>query len=196
MDITQLILDDHHEQRRLFAILEQIDRSDTGALSAVWGRLAAFLEVHAAAEEAIFYPVLLRVGIAARRKAGVEDETLDAIHDHNEIRDAIAEVARHPAGSDGWYAAVAGANLANGDHMAEEEREGLTDFRRLAGLQQRHDLAVAFAAYEARNFAGVQPVDKDPAAYVAQAEEGIQPGGDGTLGIGDLRDRRQHLARG
>jgi hypothetical protein len=50
-------------------------------------------------------------------------------------------------GSDGWYDAVAGANLANSDHMAEEEREGLTDFRRLAGLQRRHDLAVAFATF-------------------------------------------------
>ena len=131
VDITQLILDDHHEQRRLFAILEQIDRSDTEALAAVWGRLAAFVEVHAAAEEAIFYPELLEVGIAARRKAGVEGETLDAIHDHNEIRDAVAEAANHPVGTEGWYDAVAGANVANGDHMAEEEREGLTDFRRL-----------------------------------------------------------------
>ena len=187
MDITQLILDDHHEQRQLFAILEQIDRSDTEALSAVWGRLATFLEVHAAAEEAIFYPVLLRVGIAARHRAGVEDETLDAIHDHNDIRDAVAETARHPVGSDGWYAAVAGANLANGDHMAEEEREGLTDFRRLAGLQQRHDLAVAFAAYEARNAGGVVPVDKEPAAYVSQAEAGTTRRGDGSLGIGALK---------
>ncbi len=187
MDITQLVLDDHHEQRRLFAILEQIDRSDTEALTAVWARLAAFLEVHAAAEEAIFYPALLQAGIAARRRAGVEDETLDAIHDHNEIRDSVAEVARHSVGSDGWYAAVAEVNLANGDHMAEEEREGLTDFRRLAGLQQRHDLAVAFAAYEARNFAGVQPVDKDPAAYVSQAEEGAGQDGDGSLRIGGLR---------
>ena len=187
MDITQLILDDHHEQRRLFAILEQIDRSDTESLSAVWGRLAAFLEVHAAAEEAIFYPELLKVGIAARRRAGVEGETLDAIGDHNEIRDAVAEVARHPVGGDGWYAAVAAANLANGDHMAEEEREGLTDFRRLAALRQRHDLAVAFAAYEARNVTGVQPVDKDPAAYVRQAEEGIAQRGDGSLGIGALK---------
>ena len=42
MDITQLILDDHHEQRRLFAILEQIDPGDIAALTAVWGRLAAF----------------------------------------------------------------------------------------------------------------------------------------------------------
>jgi hypothetical protein len=186
VDITQLILDDHHEQRRLFAILEQIDQSDTEALTAVWGRLAAFLEVHAAAEEAIFYPVLLQVGIAARRRKGVESETLDALHDHNEIRDAVAEVAGHPVGSNDWYAAVAGANLANGDHMAEEEREGLTDFRRLAGLQQRHDLAVAFAAYEARNFAGVQPVDKDPAAYVSQAERGTGQGS-GSLDIGGLK---------
>jgi hypothetical protein len=189
VDITQLILDDHHEQRRLFAILEQIDSSDVGALAAVWGRLAAFLEVHAAAEEALFYPALLRVGIAARRKAGVEDETLDAIHDHNEIRDAVAEVARHSVGSDGWYAAVAGANLANGDHMAEEEREGLTDFRRLAGLRQRHDLAVAFAAYEARHVTGVEPVDKDPEAYVSQVEAGTVPAGDGSLRIGGLSPR-------
>ena len=187
VDITELILDDHHEQRRLFAILEQVDRSDTEALSAVWGRLAAFLEVHAAAEEAIFYPELLRVGIAAQRKAGVEDETLDAIHDHNDIRDAVAEVARHAAGSDGWYDAVATANLANSDHMAEEEREGLTDFRRLAGLQRRHDLAVAFAAYEARNYAGVTPHDRDPAEYVREAEEDLQAPPGGSLSIGSLK---------
>src|SRR5580692_2980094 len=187
MDITQLILDDHHEQRRLFAILEQIDRTDTGVLSAVWSRLAAFLELHAAAEEEIFYPALLQVGLAGRRAAGVEEETLDAIHDHNEIRDAVTEVARHQVSTDAWYAAVAAANLANSDHMAEEEREGLTDFRRLAGLQRRHDLAVAFAAFEARNVTGVEPVDKDPAAYVSEAEAGTLPASDGSLRIGDLR---------
>ena len=54
MDITQLILDDHHEQRRLFAILEQVGPGDPGTLSEVWARLSAFLEVHAAAEEEIF----------------------------------------------------------------------------------------------------------------------------------------------
>lgn len=186
MDITQLILDDHHEQRRLFSIIEQIDRADTGSLSAVWGRLASFLEVHAAAEEAIFYPALLRAGIAARRKAGAEDETLDAISDHNDIRDAVQEVGRHAVGSDEWYTAVAGANVANGDHMAEEERQGLTDFRRLAGLRQRHDLAVAFIAFEARNVDGVRPVDKDPAVYVRQAEEGTGRA-DGSLSIGGLK---------
>jgi hypothetical protein len=186
VDITQLILDDHHEQRRLFAILEQIDRTETGVLTAVWDRLGAFLELHAAAEEAIFYPALLQVGIAAHRTAGVEDETLDAISDHNDIRDAVVEVARHQVGTDEWYAAVAAANLANSDHMGEEEREGLTDFRRLASLQRRHQLAVAFAAFEARNYAGVQAVDKDPVSYEREAE-GELPPGSGSLSIGSLR---------
>ncbi|WP_328388009.1 hemerythrin domain-containing protein [Nocardia sp. NBC_00416] len=187
MDITQLILDDHHEQRRLFAILEQIDRRETAVLSVIWDRLAAFLELHAQAEEEIFYPALLQAGIAARRAGGVEEETLDAIHDHNEIRDAIAEVARHRAGTDDWYTAVAAANSANSDHMAEEEREGLTDFRRLAELPRRHRLAVAFAAYEARNYAGVEPVDKDPAGYVRTAEQKLRAAASGSLSVGTLK---------
>lgn len=189
MDITQLILDDHHEQRRLFAILEQVSRADTASLTAIWTRLAGFLETHAAAEEEIFYPELIQVGIQAGRASTVEEETLDAIGDHNQIRDAIVAVGDQVAGSDGWYEAIAAVNQANGDHMAEEEREGLTDFRRVAALGLRHELGVAFAAFEARHIAGVPPVDKDPAAYVREAE---QPGGrspaPGSLGIGSLKD--------
>ena len=167
MDITQLILDDHHEQRRLFSILDQIDPGDTRALEAIWARLSAFLEIHAEAEERIFYPALLMVGEGAGGKDDAEDETEHAIRDHNKIRSAVAAVAKHAVGSPGWYAAIATANKENGDHMAEEEREGLTDFRRTADLASRHKLAVAFAAFEAMNFEGVRPVQKDPKEYVA-----------------------------
>ncbi|MGI9158051.1 MAG: hemerythrin domain-containing protein [Marmoricola sp.] len=170
MDITQLILDDHHEQRRLFAILDQIDRTDTDALNAMWARLAAFLDVHAEAEEQLFYPEVLRLGKGAGDKDNAADETEDAISDHNDIRDAVAAVADHEVGNDGWYDAVAAANEANGDHMAEEEREALTDFRRNASLQLRHDLAVSFAAFEADHVTGVKPVDKDPQDYIDEHE--------------------------
>jgi hypothetical protein len=50
--------------------------------------------------------------------------------------------------------------------MGEEEREGLADFRVNAELALRHELAVAFATFEARHYGGVAPVDKDPKAYV------------------------------
>src|SRR5215469_16872081 len=95
MDITQLILDDHYEQRRRFAILEQIDSADVRSLDEIWTRLAIFLEVHAAAEEAIFYPELVKLAIGPQPLGTAEPETIDAILDHNEIRDAIAAVAGH-----------------------------------------------------------------------------------------------------
>jgi hypothetical protein len=173
MDITQLILDDHYEQRRLFAIVEQVGSTDGKTLGAIWARLSAFLELHAAAEEEIFYPALLQGGLRSGHAKGVEGETLDAIKDHNEIRDTIAEVARQEVATPAWHQAVAAVNKANGDHMAEEEREGLTDFRQTASLQSRHDLAVRFISFEKRNYEGVQPVDRDPATYVREVEGAV-----------------------
>ena len=179
-----LILADHNWFRDQFAKLDELQAQappDPAALARLWRPLAAKLDVHAYIEEKIFYPQLLKRGAN-----DPEGETLDAIGDHNAIRDAVREASAAVVGSDGWWAAVGRAREANDDHMAEEEREGLTDFRRLAGLQQRHDLAVAFAAYEARNFAGVQPVDKDPAAYVQAAEQAVAAG---SLAIGGLKRR-------
>jgi hypothetical protein len=165
VDITQLILDDHHEQRRLFAILEEIPRQDTDKLSAVWARLRALLDVHAEAEERHFYPTLVRLGQGGGGSSP-DEETEDAIDDHNEIRDTAAKVEEHEVGSDAWYEAIAACNKANGDHMAEEEREGLTDFRQHVALEIRHDLGVRFAAFEAAHVTGVEPVDKDPQTYI------------------------------
>jgi hypothetical protein len=172
MDITQLILDDHHEQRRLFAAVEQIERTDSDSLKTVWARLASFLDLHAEAEERLFYPALLHLGKGTGGIHTPAEETEDAIHDHNDLRDAVAKVAEHAVGGDAWYEAIAVANKANGDHMAEEEREGLTDFRRSASLQTRHDLGVAFAAFEASHILGVEPIDKDPREYVDEHTRG------------------------
>lgn len=51
--------------------------------------------------------------------------------------------------------------------MGEEEREALADFRRHAGLQLRHDIAGAFATFEAEHAGGIEAEDKDPKRYVA-----------------------------
>ena len=96
-------------------------------LNRVWRQLADKLDVHAYIEEKIFYPQLL--------KRGTEDpegETLDAIGDHNEIRDGVRAANAARAGTEPWWAAVGRTRLANDDHMGEEERQGLSDFRRHA----------------------------------------------------------------
>ena len=149
MDITEVILSDHHEQRRMFALLDDVDRSDVKTLTALWTRLSAVLEVHAEAEE-----------------------TKDAIGDHNDIRDGILEAARHEVGSDGWWGGVDAARHANDEHMGEEEHEGLRDFRLHVDLETRDRIAVPFVAYEAEFVAGVPIEDKDPDQYVEDQGEG------------------------
>lgn len=168
MDITQLILDDHQEQRRLFAIIDQIPDDNVAALSAVWHRLSTFLETHAKSEEIWFYPRLLQVGIAKGVGDEAAEETIDAIKDHNEIRDGIAAVNKTRIGSEEWRKAVGATNKANGDHMAEEEREGLTLFRQKASLAERHELAVSFIMFEGTHLEGVTPVNSDPKEWVEE----------------------------
>ena len=169
MDITQLILDDHAEQRRLFALIEEMAPSNTQAPTALWARLRVLLDTHALAEERFFYPELLKIGRGADGESP-DDETRDAIKDHNEIRDTATDVDRYDAGSGQWLKAVAACNKANSDHMAEEERQGLTDFRRHADLALRHDLGVEFIRFESEHLTGVgvKPVDRDADAYILE----------------------------
>jgi hypothetical protein len=172
VDITELILNDHHRQRQAFALLDDVDRSDVGRLALVWGDLAEFLEVHAAAEELVFYPELLRLADPD------SEETKDAIGDHNQIRDAIHEASGHEVGSDAWWTAVGKCRSANTEHMGEEEDEGLADFRRHASLEERDELGIRFEAAKTAPVAPTLPrEDKDPEGYVEEFTEGRPQGG-------------------
>jgi hypothetical protein len=168
VDITDVILWQHAEQRRQFAYLDELRDQPAAVLGAVWDRLAALLEVHAAAEELYFYPHVLEVGTGWADAPDAEEETEDAIKDHNEIRDAVRAAGDHEPGSDAWWKAVTDARIANDDHMAEEERQDLADFRIHADLDLRHSIAVEFLAYEAQHPGGVDRPDQDPDEYVEE----------------------------
>ncbi|HJX44044.1 MAG TPA: hemerythrin domain-containing protein, partial [Geodermatophilus sp.] len=74
-EITALVLAEHEVFRREFAALEDLSG---GELAAAWEALHARLEVHAVAEEQLFYPLLAQ-------EADGEQETAEGVHDHNEI---------------------------------------------------------------------------------------------------------------
>jgi hypothetical protein len=163
-DIVDLIVADHEWFRRQFFYLD--DAKTDSDLAAIWRPLAARLELHADAEEEVFYPVLLKQGHAGDPK----DETEDAIDDHNEIRDAIAESRKHRVGTKVWFAAVGKARTENGKHLDEEEREAMPDFIKSTTLAVRHDLAMQWLAfYDAHpGGAGADLRDKDPQAYIEE----------------------------
>src|ERR1700759_694758 len=127
-DITMLILADHDWFREQFAQLDDLQAQtpvNQRALDRVWHPLADKLDVHAYIEEKIFYPQLLKRGTD-----DAEGETLDAIGDHNDIRDGVRDANAVAIASDEWWAAVGRTRVANDDHMGEEEREGRPDFGR------------------------------------------------------------------
>lgn len=166
-DITALILDDHHAFRRGFARLDDAG-DDVDALRAIWEPLAAHLEIHAEAEEAILYPHLLKRG----DPEDAEEETEDAIRDHNKIRDAIVQARKHPVGSDEWWAAVWQARTENSEHLAEEEDEALPDFRKHASMELRAALGARWLRFYGEHPCGMglRVRDKDPEKYIAQNE--------------------------
>jgi hypothetical protein len=161
LDITSLIMDDHEWFRRQFARLD--DASGPEALAAVWEPLAIRLDTHAQAEETVFYPALLKQGEDA------DDETDDAIRDHNKIRDAVADAGRHPVGSAEWFAAVGRARTENTDHLGEEEDESLPDFRKNASWELRTRLGELWLQFHAQhpNGEGIRTSDLDPEEYLA-----------------------------
>jgi hypothetical protein len=187
-DITLLILNDHAWFREQFAQLDYLQaRESTGsdALERVWRPLADKLDVHAYIEEKIFYPQLLQRGVD-----DPEGETLDAIGDHNDIRDGVRDANAAAIGTDEWWAAVGRARVANDEHMGEEEHEGLADFRRHAPIGLREALGAQYGEFMAEHptTKGLAIADRDPQAYVDDTEaEASQRPKDSSLGIGSLK---------
>jgi Hemerythrin HHE cation binding domain len=188
-DITKSILTDHDWFREQFARLDELQAQtpvNQRALERVWRPLADKLDVHAYIEEKIFYPQLLQRGTA-----DAEGETLDAIGDHNDIRDGVRDANAAAIASDEWWAAVGRTRLANDDHMGEEEREGLADFRRHAPIGLREALGRQYREFMAQHptTQGLSIVDRDPEAYVEEQEGTTRsPRTDFSLGIGSLKD--------
>jgi hypothetical protein len=187
-DITMLILADHDWFREQFARLDDLQAQtpvNQGALARVWRPLADKLDVHAYIEEKIFYPQLL-----ARGTDDPEGETLDAIGDHNDIRDGVRDANAAGVGTEQWWSAVGRTRLANDDHMGEEEREGLSDFRRNAPIGLREALGQQYSEFMRQHptTKGLSITDRDPQRYVEEFEgtPRSKPD-DASLRIGSLK---------
>ena len=106
------------------------------------------------------------------------------------------DAARHPLGTEAWWAAVGAAREANDEHMGEEEREGLANFRLHAPSGLRDALGAQFAEFLAAHpsTAGLDVSDKDPEGYVQEVERtitasGPESGASGSLGVGSLKGK-------
>ena len=158
-EITALVLAEHEVFRRDFAGLEDLSGHE---LADAWGALHAKLEVHAVAEEELFYPLL------AQEAAG-EEETAEGVNDHNEIRHAAAAVEEHEVGSEEWWEAVRTVRQVNADHMSEEETDFFPPFKEAVDHEQRETLGMRWLAFhdEHEQADGLSGGDAEVAEVVA-----------------------------
>jgi hypothetical protein len=170
-DIIDLVYADHDWLRRQFFRLD--DAKSPDELAAIWDVLSMRLDAHADAEERVFYPALLKHG--GRDHPGnpagdPEDETEDAITDHNAIRDAVRAAGRHQPGTEEWFEAVIQARKENGEHLEEEEREAMPDFIKSSSLELRHELGMQWLKFysEHESSQGIDNRDKDADDYIEQ----------------------------
>lgn len=160
-DIIDVIREDHEHQRLAFAHLEAT--TDGAEQQRRWTELRDLLEVHAAAEEAVFYPRLVRLSESDA------DEVKDAVEEHNQIRAAIGEVGEHQPGTDLYLLAIRQAKSTNDHHMGEEETEVLPEAARRLDAAERERLGSAFAQFKTSHPGGrgADTQSKDPARYIA-----------------------------
>lgn len=166
-DVTLLILQDHDTMRSMFAELDGL-RDDQERAAAVWTELADLLEVHATAEEEHFYPALLQ------HVPDSEEETKDAIGDHDDIREGIRRAVDAEAGSEQWWKGIADARDANDHHLAEEERDDLADALRYLSVELRAELGAQFQEFKNRHpqARGLTFADRgDPDRYVEEHQQ-------------------------
>ena len=158
-EVTALVLAEHEVFRREFAALGELPGDE---LAAAWESLHARLEVHAVAEEQLFYPLLAQ-------EADGEQETAEGVHDHNEIRHAAAAVGEHEVGSEAWWDAVATVRQVNADHMSEEETDFFPPFKEAVDDEQREALGMRWLAFhdEHEEAEGLSGEDAEVAEVVA-----------------------------
>jgi hypothetical protein len=122
-DVIDLIMADHRRIRRLSEALDDaarhhVDSGQDRVLAHSWQQLAGLLGAHTRAEEEICYPLsgCSRPDTGHRR---------DAIDDHEDIREAIAEASLQRVGSAPWWRAVRAVQAVSAGHLDREERDVL-----------------------------------------------------------------------
>jgi hemerythrin superfamily protein len=164
MDVVQTIEADHRQIDRLFDHLERAARAEDERQEERLARqLVRELSVHAAVEEQVLYPALVRVGL--------EPERLDALEDHHAVKVTLAELqAMRPAQA--RYAAKVRQVMKNvRRHVEEEEATLLPQLRQSLDEETLQRMGIEFQAL--RRSAPTRPhpgaPDEPPANVVANA---------------------------
>jgi hemerythrin superfamily protein len=159
-DAISLLTNDHRTVEQLFADYER-GLQGPEAKRQVVDQLIRELSVHAAIQEAYFYP---EVNKALGEGGALVDESL---HEHQEVKETLAALEdMDPAGA--AYDQKVAALIANvRRHVQEEEGEMFPKLRSALSTEQLHDIGQKLADGKAKAPTHPHPPASGPGAKVA-----------------------------
>jgi hemerythrin superfamily protein len=133
VDIYSLIKKDHQEIAHLFRRLKAAEGfSETS--EQLFAQLREELELHAHAEERVWYPAL-------REAEGTQELVEEALDDHELVQDLLDELAASRMDDEAWNEKLEVLEERVGDHIEEEEGDIFDVARQLFSVAQAAELA-------------------------------------------------------
>jgi len=133
MDIYSLIKKDHQEVARLFSRLKTAEGfSETS--EQLFAQLREELELHAHAEERVWYPAL-------REDEGTQELVEEALDDHKLVQDLLDELTTSRMDDEAWNEKLEVLEEHVEDHIEEEESDIFDVARQLFNAEQAAEIA-------------------------------------------------------
>lgn len=146
MDAFELLKKDHKKVAQLF---KEVEAASGQTKKQIFSRLKTELDVHASAEERIFYPAL-------ENKEKAREITLEAYEEHNVVKDLLAELDNGDPAQDEWDAKLTVLKENVEHHVEEEEGELFSKARQVLSEAEIEELGVEMEAEKASQL-GVAP---------------------------------------
>jgi hemerythrin superfamily protein len=145
----ELLKQDHRDVEELFARFEKTGASSRARRQQLVRQMIAALSVHAAIEEAVFYP-------AARREVrDANDDVLEALEEHHVVKWTLSELDRMDPSDERYSAKVSVLMDSVRHHVSEEEKQLFPKIRKALGLPRLRELGGELAA--AKTSASTRP---------------------------------------
>ncbi len=133
MNAFELLKKDHKKVSELFKQLEDTTERAVKTREELFGKLKLELDIHARIEETIFYP-------AIKDAEETHEITLEAIEEHNVVKQLLGELESMPVNDERWTAKLTVLKENVEHHVEEEEGEMFKDARKVLSTEQVDEL--------------------------------------------------------
>ncbi|MEK6285666.1 MAG: hemerythrin domain-containing protein [Acidobacteriota bacterium] len=139
MNAYDLLKEDHKKVAAIFEKLEPTTERALKTREELFNKLNSELEVHAAVEEQILYPVL-------KEAAETREITFEAFEEHRVVKELLKELSTTPKDTEEWTAKLTVLKENVEHHVEEEEEEMFKKARKVLTDKEADELGARMQA--------------------------------------------------